>query len=152
MSDWRQVCVLCAARGVDRRLETGHVCKMCEQRLLDDLTAITDLAAAAAAYLTPGSAPGGFGSGVFGSRPPLNVTALDPELTQVPGRDMTVLECTEAWTRLTLELRGMSSYGPWSLNCVARLSQSAPQSWENGLTKDPGEAATSRGVTNHREG
>lgn len=116
---WVAQCILCAARGRLTRLESGHVCAPCEQRILDEVRAIADLAAMASAYLTPGSSTAG-GTGAYGSRPPLNVQALDPELALVrlvvddPSTEVTILEMVEAWERVIRQDRGLAPYGPVS--------------------------------------
>lgn len=152
MTAWEgRQCVLCAVRGRETRLAAGHCCAACAARLLDDLRRIPELAAMAAASLVPGSGTG-VHSAAYGSRPPLNVEALDPALAHVPGHDAPLLVLLEEWARLILEMRGMSKYGPWSAAQMARRALIDSGSWENRTTKDPGEAATSRGVTDHREG
>lgn len=152
-ADWEHRCVLCAARGKTTRLESGHCCVSCAAWLQTSVADIARLAADAAAWVAPGSSTGGGGHSVPSSRPPLSVDAVDPELTLTgPPPSPTVLEVVESWTRMIREMRGMSAYGPWSLEQSARRGLTAPISWDNGGTKDPGEGATSRGVTDHREG
>jgi Helix-turn-helix domain len=110
--DWPNECVLCAARDRHTRLKFGHCCAVCADRLTADVRQILQLAAMASAELTPST---GLTSGVFGSRPPLNVAGLDPENTLVgPAPAPTVLDVLESWTRLVREERQMAPYGPWS--------------------------------------
>jgi hypothetical protein len=52
---------------------------------------------------------------VPGSRPPLTVDALDPELTLIgPAPSPSVLEVVESWERMIRDMRGMAPYGPAS--------------------------------------
>jgi hypothetical protein len=112
---WQRQCVLCARRGRTTRLETGHVCVPCAGWLATQVADIARLAADAAAWLAPGSANGGSGRPVPGSRPPLRVDALDPELTPIgPPPSPTVLEVVECWERMIRQDRGMAPYGPAS--------------------------------------
>jgi hypothetical protein len=54
-------------------------------------------------------------SGVYGSRPPINVSGIDPENTLIgPAPSPTVLDVLESWVRMVREDRQMSPYGPWS--------------------------------------
>jgi hypothetical protein len=108
VTEWVRVCVLCL-----RRLDAGHVCPACVIRIADHLDDIVRLASLAS--IEPRSGTGG-GRSVPSSRPPINCDGIDPELTlvDVGGGRVTVLEILEAWTKLLLEMRGMSRYGPWS--------------------------------------
>jgi hypothetical protein len=115
VAEWQRVCTLCARRGRTTRLETGHVCVPCAGWLATQVADIARLAADAAAWLAPGSANGGSGRPVPGSRPPLRVDALDPELTPIgPPPSPSVLEVVEEWERMIREARGMAPYGPAS--------------------------------------
>jgi len=57
---------------------------------------------------------------VFGSKPPLNLDAIDPECalmelnTGDPSSAVTILEALEMWERSIREDRGFGSYGPAS--------------------------------------
>lgn len=117
---WTRVCILCAARNRTTRLEAGHCCAACAARIGDDLAAIVDLAAQAAAWLVPGSTGTSGARSVPGSRPPLNVEAVDPALASVPGHDAPLLVLLEEWARLIRAERGMTPYGPasveWAVN------------------------------------
>lgn len=109
-------CVLCATRGRTTKVEAGHCCPSCAIRLSDDLTAIERLCAAAT--IEPRQGTGDGGRTVPGSRPPINVDGLDPELTLVPSPHLprtdwpTVLGLLESWARLIREERGFAPYGP----------------------------------------
>lgn len=110
--EWQRVCILCAPRGRVKRLESGHCCVECASWLTTQVADIARLAADAAAWVTPGSSTGGGGHSVPSSRPPLNVDAVDPELTHIgPLPSPTVLEVLESWTRMIREMRGMAPYG-----------------------------------------
>lgn len=116
MTEWENVCVICAKHGRKTRLEAGHVCTRCTTRLDDQLRLILRLAADAAAWLAPSSSQVWAGRPAFGSKPPLNVACLDPENTPVPqfaGQQHapTVLEVLEAAEREVREQRGYVPYG-----------------------------------------
>lgn len=114
-AEWSNQCVLCAARGRTTRLETGHCCIPCASWLQVQVADIARLAADAAAWVAPGSSTGGGSRPVPGSRPPLDVSAICPELTLTgPSPSPTVLDVLESWTKMTREARGMSPFGPWS--------------------------------------
>lgn len=109
---WQRVCLLCIQRDRTTRLESGHCCAACAGWLATQIADIARLAADAAAWVAPGSSTGGSGRPVPGSRPPVNVSALDPELTPIgPPPSATVLEVLEAWERMIRDMRGMAPYG-----------------------------------------
>lgn len=111
--DWPHVCVLCAARNRQTRLKHGHCCAVCADRLTDDVRQVLHLATQASAE--PQAGRGGM-STAYGSRPPVNISGLDPELTLVgPAPAPTVLDVLESWTRMVREERQMAPYGPWSI-------------------------------------
>lgn len=119
--DTGRVCVLCANRNPPRvrKLETGHVCDGCRRGLAADLAQILDLVALIGRDVDPlasrGTSQGGRPHP--GSRPPLDVTRLDPELILVrivPGdrsSDTALLVLLEDWCRLIREERGFAPYG-----------------------------------------
>ena len=121
--EWARACVVCTTR-----LEHGHICPACSQRIVDDLDAIVHLAAEAASQLVPAT-KAGQGRSVPASRPPLSVEALDPELSLVrivdgdPSSDVPLLVVLEDWERIVREDRGLAPYGPAS---QARLRERAP--------------------------
>lgn len=116
---WRPLCVLCAARDRVRRLDAGHVCPECVQWLTGTLRAVSDLVAQAAVAGDRQRVGSSTGKPVFGSRPPMDVECLDPDLTLVRVCDAppypTLLEVLEAWERLVREARTLAPYGPASL-------------------------------------
>ena len=118
---WSPRCVLCAARGVTRELDTGHCCAACRTRIDDDLRDIVRLCADAAAWVMPGTSSTGYVAGVAGSRPPLSIEAIEPEYALVrldpddPSSDLPILEALENWERLLRDERGFAPYGPASL-------------------------------------
>ena len=117
---WPNVCVLCAHHGRQTRLKWGHCCARCADRLASDVRAISDLACMAAASIAPGSGTGVAGPTVAGSRPPVTVDALDPELALIgPPPSPTVLDVVEAWERMIRDYRGMAPYGPASAHRAA---------------------------------
>jgi len=115
----RRACVLCAARDRVRRLDAGHVCPECVQWLTGTLRAVSDLVAQAAVAGDRQRVGSSTGKPVFGSRPPMDVECLDPDLTLVHVCDAppypTLLEVLEAWERLVREARTLAPYGPASL-------------------------------------
>lgn len=115
----RRACVLCAARDRVRRLDAGHVCPECVAWLTGTLRAVSDLVAQAAVAGDRQRVGSSTGKPVFGSRPPMDVECLDPDLTLVRVCDAppypTLLEVLEAWERLVREARTLAPYGPASL-------------------------------------
>jgi hypothetical protein len=87
-------------------------------RLVDDLSAIERLCHEAHAQMEPKQGTGEGSRSVPGSRPPLDVSALDPELTLVPSSSLpradwpTVLSLLESWARMVREERNLAPYGP----------------------------------------
>ena len=107
-------CVLCAKRNKVTESES-HVCVACASWLQVQVADIARLAADAAAYIAPGSSSSGGARSVPGSRPPLTVDAVDPELTLIgPPPSPSVLEVVESWERMIREMRQMAPYGPAS--------------------------------------
>lgn len=124
MSDWANCCVLCSTEERQTRLQHGHCCAKCADRLRADLRAISDLATMAAASLTPRQGTGVM-STAYGSKPPLNVDAVSPELTLVgPPPSATVLDVVESWTKMVRESRKMVPYGPWTARRATELGVS----------------------------
>lgn len=121
--EWAPVCVLCT-----RSLHHGHVCGPCGHRIARDLDAILQLAAEAVTQTDRATKPGS-GRTVPGSRPPLVVEALDPELASVrliaedPSSDVPLLVLLEDWERMIREDRGLAPYGVAS---EARLAATGP--------------------------
>jgi hypothetical protein len=121
--EWDPECVLCG-----RNLDHGHVCGPCGYRITRHLDAILQLTAEAAAHMDRPSKPGA-GRSVPGSRPPLVVEALDPELTLVrlvpddPSTEVPMLTILEDWERIIREDRGLVPYG---IASEARLAATGP--------------------------
>lgn len=121
--DWVNSCVLCARFARTTRLKHGHCCADCADRLAADVARIVELAAMASAEPVRSS---GLTSGVYGSRPPVNVAGLDPENALVgPAPAPTVLDVLESWVRMVREDREMAPYGPWSATEGARVQGQA---------------------------
>jgi len=117
-------CLLCAARGRERPLESGLVCPPCAVRLAD---ALDDLPALAEQASTEPAQGRGSGRTVPSSRPPIDVDGVDPALALVPlapppAEPVPVLVVVEGWVRLVREERQMAPYGPWSA-AAARSTQ-----------------------------
>ena len=123
-------CVLCARKHRTRPVENGHVCQVCRNTLRVDLSQIPELVAIAATMPDPlASRPGSEGGRPHpGSRPPVEVARIDPELVLVrldrddPSSAVPLLVMLEDWERLVREERGLSPYGPVS---AFRASRSA---------------------------
>lgn len=106
------VCVICAYYGRETKLKVGHCCTPCTERLRADVRLVLDLAGMASVEPTTS---GVGSSGVYGSRPPINVSGIDPENTLIgPAPSPTVLDVLESWVRMVREDRHMTPYGPWS--------------------------------------
>ena len=112
--EWPNTCVICARRDRQTRLKFGHVCAACTDRLAADLRAIPELAEMAAAALQPGQGSTGSTHAAYGSRPPINVDAVDAALCHVPGHDAPLLVILEEWERMVRQERGYAPFGPAS--------------------------------------
>lgn len=132
------LCVICASADP---VGGWTVCQRCAAKLDDDLCAIVTLTRAAADHLTPATKPSAGGSGKPGSRPPLDVGALDDAMAA------DALPLCESWERLAREHFGYSPYGPASLLRLRRPSD--PRDTMG--SKRPGDASTSRGLDNAYE-
>lgn len=106
-------CVVCANA---HPADGWTVCNPCAARIDDDLRAIVTLTHAAADHLTPTAKPGAGGSGKPGSRPPLDVGALDDAMAA------DALPLVESWERLVREHFGYAPYGPASLLRLRRTT------------------------------
>lgn len=106
------LCTIC-----ETDLETGHLCHGCHQRIRQHLTDIVRLCTEAAAQIEPTPQPGSGHSNTFGSRPPINLDAIDPELTLIPlnlgdpTSAVPILEMLEMWERVIREERNLTPYG-----------------------------------------
>lgn len=114
VSQWENTCVLCAARGRQTRLETGHVCAPCLTHIGDQLDDVLRLAALAT--VEPRTSTGSGSRSIPSSRPPINVDGVCPELTlvMVATEWTTVLAVLESWEVLIRDARRMPAYGPVS--------------------------------------
>lgn len=119
MTEEHRTCVLCARRGRKRELTEGHVCGPCRNGLRVDLGQILDLVALASTMPDPfASRSTGSGSRPHpGSRPPIEVARVDPELITIrlePGdktSGVPLLAMLESWERAVREDRGFAPYG-----------------------------------------
>jgi hypothetical protein len=110
-------CLLCGRNDP----EMGLACRACLNRVDDDLAAIPTLTALAADAVTPSAgAQGGGARGKPGSRPPIDLDAVDGAL----GLDS--LPILEAWERMWREWRSLSPYGPVSLARSSRQRRGEP--------------------------
>lgn len=128
--EWAAVCVLCTAS-----LDTGHVCARCAERIRRDLDDILRLTAEAHAQTTPRQGSGGGARTVPGSKPPLAVDALDPELALIrlvpddPSSEVPLLVLLEDWERIIREDRGLAPYGMASEARLASVGPLHASSW-----------------------
>ena len=123
--EWPSVCVLCAMHDRHTRLKHGHCCAVCADRLAADVRRIGELAVMAS--VEPKAGRGGM-SASFGSKPPINVAGVDPELTLIGyAPSPTVLDVLESWVRMVREEREMAPYGPWSAAVAASSATSGTQ-------------------------
>jgi len=112
MTEDRIRCVICAKADPAAPATT---CRGCLNRIDDDLAAIVILTRAAANHITPAvKATEGGGGRKPGSKPPLDVAALDD------SQAADALPLLESWERLVREHYGLSPYGPASLLRVQR--------------------------------
>lgn len=97
-------CPICARRAPDDGLV---ICRPCLGRIDDDLARIVELTTLAAGWVSANRQGSGAGGSrpVPGSRPPLDVAALDACL----GHD--VMPLLESWVRLIREEAGLTAYG-----------------------------------------
>lgn len=92
-------------------------CIRCHAKLRRHLGDIPRLCADAYLQIEPTSKPGGSGSPSFGSKPPINVDALDPELTLIelnagdPTSAVPLLEMLEMYEKAIREERRLTPYG-----------------------------------------
>lgn len=100
----------------------NHTCINCAAWLQRQVAEIITLAADAAAWIAPRTSQGTSSRPNPDSRPPINVSALDPENTTLPcplcghtecdhGRNQTILETLESWERMCRQMRHMAPYG-----------------------------------------
>lgn len=130
-TEWENACVLCAARKPAKQtaLEHGHCCPACATWLERALADIGLYAAEAAAFIARTGSGTTSGPATFGSRPPINVDAIDPELALVelnqgdPSSAVPILEALEMWERAIREDRGFGPYGPASALRLAEAGQ-----------------------------
>lgn len=125
-------CLICARHG--RHQPTGldtRCCSACATRISDDLDAIPTLALLASVEPRTGR---GSGRTVPASRPPIDLSGIDPALTAVavPAGTTTVLEVVESWCRLVREERHMAQYG-WDMT-QRRITPMVADYW--GLISD----------------
>ena len=108
----------CPACGKDNRHRMGRLCTPCYSRLNVTLGSLPLLAGEAAGRLEPESRTAGVsGRSAPGSRPPVNVDALDPALALIElvqgdsSSRVTILEALESWERLVRAENKLAPYG-----------------------------------------
>lgn len=107
------LCVLCSRRDRHREADAGVVCAPCKVHIDDTLQAIVRLAGEAGAWVEIGQGGGNTVHSAPGSRPPLNVEALDPERADAPvfrgqPEPPSVTVLLGLWERMIREERGFS--------------------------------------------
>lgn len=116
-----------------------HIHNECHTRIDQALDRILHLTAEAHAQTQP-VATTNTGRTTPGSKPPLAIDALDPELTLVrlvksdESSDTPILEVLEAWERAIRDERGLAPYG---LASEARLAEHGPIHGANWATHTP---------------
>ena len=100
MTDLR--CVICTR---NQPRDGATICGHCLNRVDDNLARIAELTTWAASWLTPRTGRSDGGRTVPGSRPPIDVAALDAAL----GND--ALPLLEAWERMVREQHHLAPYG-----------------------------------------
>ena len=126
-------CVVCAARGRERPLDSGLVCPPCAVRLADTLDDIAALAESATVEPRTGR---GTGRTVPGSRPPIDLDGVDPALALVrlappPAEPVAMLVVLEGWCRLVREERGLAPYGPATAQEQATGPRRTPSGYDD---------------------
>ena len=108
----------CPACGKDSRHRVGRLCTPCYSRLNVTLGSLPLLAGEAAGRLEPESRTAGVsGRSAPGSRPPVNVDALDPALALIElvqgdsSSRVTILEALESWERVVRAENKLAPYG-----------------------------------------
>lgn len=107
----------CPVCGKRRKYAVGRLCTACFSRLRVSLTSLPLLAAEVATRVEPASARGGVGRSAPGSRPPLNLDAVDPALALIelvkgdPSSRVPLLEALESWERAVRADNGLVPYG-----------------------------------------
>jgi hypothetical protein len=115
---WKPTCILCANRRPARvtELQAGHCCEACRSWLHTTIMEIGFHAHEADDWIAPRASRSAT-SIAYGSRPPINVDAVDPACTTIelnPGDEssaVTVLEALEMWERAVREDRHYAPYG-----------------------------------------
>ena len=105
-------CVICPPKR-PTEVATGHCCPACASHIDHLLTQIPTLAGAATTT-RPTTAGGTTSRPHPGSKPPCDITAIDPELALLPTGD-TILGALEEFEILIRGMRGLTPYGPASL-------------------------------------
>lgn len=114
------LCLLCDDRGRTTPTTTGRTCDPCKTWLTRTITDIGHHANEAAAWIEPRPGTGNHGAIAYGSRPPINVDAIDPELALLelnpgdPTSAVPILDALEMWEREIRELQHLTPYGPAS--------------------------------------
>lgn len=104
------LCVLCAARNRETRLESGHCCAACRVRIDDNLRDIVTMGDQTAAEPPSG---GSSGAMVTESRPPTDLDRCAPylALVNVAGEPATIAELLLGWERIVRQERRLAWVG-----------------------------------------
>lgn len=109
-----RACAVCAK---ETRYRVGRLCAPCFSRLRVSLLSLPQLAGEAGSRLEVTAVGKGSGRSVPGSRPPLNLDAIDPALALIelaPGdrsSAVPILEALESWERVVRAENSLVPYG-----------------------------------------
>ena len=109
-----KACVVCSK---ETKYRVGRVCAPCFSRLRVALLSLPQLAGEAVNRLEVTAVGRGSGRSVPGSRPPLNLDAIDPALALIellPGdrsSAVPILDALESWERVVRAENGLVPYG-----------------------------------------
>lgn len=126
----------CAICNKPLRQQEAHTCQPCHTRINQALNEILDLALQAHAQTEPVITLG-TGRTSLGSKPPITIDAIDPELTLVrlnendPSSDTPILEILEDWERTIREERHLTPYGIASEARLANIGPLHGATWAN---------------------
>lgn len=107
-------CVICAKSS---KYRIGRICATCFSRIKVSLGSLPHLAGEAAGRLEMSSVGGRSGRSAPGSRPPINLDAVDPALGLIdlnpgdPSSRVTILEALESWERIVRDRNNLAPYG-----------------------------------------
>lgn len=107
-------CVICDRMA---KYRVGRVCASCFSRIKVSLGSLPPLAGEASGRLEVSSVAGRSGRSAPGSKPPINLDAVDPALGLIDlvkgdaSSRVTILEALESWERVVRDRNGLAPYG-----------------------------------------